>query len=142
MFLQCLGVVADVFGILSFVLGLVTLAMTVGIKKSLLKHIEKSDYLQDIDAQVAELKSFYDTLLKDDSLYNEILLQRIDAQLEDVYIGYETILPKKFLAEIAKLRNHIKNRCLRNLEDRRAKQDCINQIHSIYTRLRKEKKLL
>ena len=81
-------------------------------------------------------------MLKDDSLYNEILLQRIDAQLEDIYIAYETILPKKFLSEITKLRNHIKNKCLTDLKGKKAKQECINKIHSIYTRLRKEKKLL
>lgn len=141
-FWDILGTVADFCGLLSLILGIITLVMAVGIKKSLIKHVEKSAYLNDIDNQIKDLKSFYDTIDKDNSLYNFELLDRIDAQLEDIYISYETILPRKLLAQISKLRNHIQKEYSKNLGDKNFQRECKKQLHCIYIRLGKEKKLL
>ncbi|MGN0456467.1 MAG: hypothetical protein ACI4F2_06390 [Acutalibacteraceae bacterium] len=140
-FLQMLGIIADCFGIISLFLGIVTLKMTLGIKESLLRHIEKSDYLRDIDNQIKELISFRETLLKD-RLYNQELLERIDAQLDEIYISYETILPKKLLGEISRLRKHIVEKCLCDLSNNEYKRKCTRDLHTIYTNLKKEKKIL
>ncbi len=91
-----LSIISDFIGIISLVLGIITLVKTVGIKKSLRKHIEKSDYSNDIDNQINELQSYYDTLVKDKQLYSVELLISLEGQLDDIWISYETILPKNF----------------------------------------------
>ena len=114
----------------------------IGIKSSLVKQIEKSDYLKDIDNQITELRSYYNTLLKDPILYSENLLQNIDAILEEISISYETILPKKAVNEIKQTRRLIDERCLTNLEDVKSKQACTRNLNRICIRLKKVKKTL
>ena len=137
-----LSIVADFAGIISLVLGVITLIKAVGIKTSLRKHIEKSDYSNDIDNQINELQSYYDTLVKDKSLYKKELLIGLEGQLDDILIGYETILPKKLLNEIKSLITHINNKCQNHLLDEDAKIKCTQDLRKICAKLRKEKKML
>lgn len=137
-----LSIISDFIGIISLVLGIITLVKTVGIKKSLRKHIEKSDYSNDIDNQINELQSYYDTLVKDKQLYSVELLISLEGQLDDIWISYETILPKKLLNEIKSLIDHINKNCQKNLHDNNAKTKCTQDLRKICTKLRKEKKML
>lgn len=137
-----LSIVADFAGIISLGLGVVTLIKAVGIKTSLRKQIEKSDYSNDIDNQINELQSYYDTLVKDKSLYSKELLMNLEGQLDDILIGYETILPKKLLNEIRSLISHINKKCQKDLDNEDAKIKCTQDLRKICAKLRKEKKLL
>lgn len=138
---QVFGVVADFVGVFSFIVGGITSFNTFRIKKNLLKHTEKSDYQQDIDAQINEIQSFCDTLKKDQSLYTVELLDLIMEQLSDIEILYETIMPRKIMNDISKLKVHIRKKCYTNLNDEKAKRECRQQLHNINTKLRKEKKV-
>lgn len=142
LFVVVFGVVANACGILSFVLGIFTLATTRFIKKSLAQRVEREDYLKDVDAQIVELQAYYETLLKDETLYTEVLLQQIDAKLEDISVAYETILEKKTITQIEKTRRLIKYKCIPNIGNTEYKRECISNIHAICTRLKKVKKLL
>lgn len=136
------SIIADITGIISFIIGFITFLVTLRIRKKLLQHIEKSDYIQDIDNQVKNLLSYCETINRDEELYTDILLDTIDTNLEDLQIAYETILPKKLSGSIKKLRNLIKQRCYEHLDDKDAKRECAKQLHALATKLNKEKKVL
>lgn len=133
---------ADILGIISFLIGIGTFITTLRIRKKMLLHVEKSDYIKEIDNQIQDLKSYYDTMRKDDELYNSSLLETIDAKLDDIQIAYDTILPKDLSNLIKKLRNHIKNNCQTSLTNKSAKTECAKQLHTIIAKLAKEKKVL
>lgn len=139
--LNVLGIIADVLGILSFIIGLPTLFTTFGIKKSFTKHIEKSDFLAEIDSKTNDLMSYYNSI-HDDELYTNDLLDLIIADLEDIRIIYENILPPKIVKDIKSLEKHIKNNCYDKLYDENNKRICKTMLRSIVTKLRKEKKML
>lgn len=137
-----LSTIADVLGILSFLISIPTFFTALGIRKKMMIHVEKTDYLQEIDTQVQNLYSYYDTITKDGVLYNKIILDKVDVSLDDLIIAYETILPKELVSKMKKLRNHIKNKCMKDLSDKNAKSECARQLHTIASKLAKEKKLL
>ena len=124
------------------ILGIVTMITAIGIKKSLVKQIEKTDYMKDIDNQINNLRSYYNTLMKDPSLYSANLLQNIDATLEEISISYETILPRKVINEINQTRKLVSGPCLDNLEDVKANNMCIRKLNTLCIRLGKVKKTL
>ncbi len=139
---ELLSKVADTLGIISAGVGIFTFGTTLRIRKSLLKHTEKRDYMKDIDNKINDLLSYYETLSKDDSLYTLDLLDLIVEKLTDIIILYETILPKKILGDISKLIDHIKKNCCADITNTSAKRECKQKIHSIITKLKKEKGLL
>ena len=140
--MQVVSYIADFAGIISLVLGIVTLRTTVGIRKNLLIRIEKSDFIQVIDSKIANLNSYHDTMTKDEVFYDENLLYKIDMDLDDIIIAYGTILPNYITSQIRKLRAHIKDVCLKDLNNKTAMRDCAKMLHSLASKLAKEKKLL
>lgn len=139
---ELLSKFADGIGIISAGIGIFTFGTTLRIRKSLLKHTEKSDYMKDIDNQINKLLSYYEMLSKDESFYTLDLLDLIVENLTDITILYETILPKKVLGDISKLIDHIRKKCCADITNISAKRECKQKIHSIVTKLRKEKGLL
>ena len=136
-----LSLAADILGIVSFLIGIGTFATTLRIRKKMLLHVEKSDYLQEIDNQVKNLLSYYETITID-NMYTVTLLDKIDVTLDDLQIAYGSILPKDLSTQIRKLRTHIKQKCYTNLKDQNAKRECAKQLHTIASKLAKEKKVL
>ena len=136
-----LSFIADVIGIVSFLIGIGTFVNTLRIRKKILLRVEKMDFFQEIDGQVNNLFSYYETITTD-GMYNEKLLAKIDASLDDLQISYESILPKKISTRIKELRTYIKQNCLVNLNDQAVKRECSQKLHSIALQLKKEKKVL
>ena len=132
---------SDVVSHISIILTIVTLCTTIGIRKSLLAHIEKSDYIEDIDDRIKLLRSYEATIKKDPELCNEALLNYIYDQLDDILISYETILKKKIISQIKTLEKYIDENKKKTL-NKDVKRECQKQLHSICTRLEKEKKVL
>ena len=139
--MEIVAQIADITGILSFLIGILTFITTLRIRSKIRANLEKSDYIKEIDNHVNDLKSYYDTMIKDE-LYTSELLDTIDVTLDDIQILYGSILPKKLSGQIRKLRNFIKNSCQKNLSDKKAKIDCAKQIHTIASKLAKEKRVL
>lgn len=136
-----LSTVADILGIISFLIGIGTFITTLRIRKKMMVHVEKSDYLKEIDEQVKNLLSYYETMTKDE-IFNSPLLDRIDVDLDDLLIAYGSILPKELVSQIKKARNYIANKCHKNLNDKAVKRELAKQLHSIASKLAKEKKIL
>ena len=139
--MNILSIIADIAGILSFLIGVGTLVVALRIRNKILSNVEKSDYIQEIDSHIKNLLSYCETIKKDE-LYTSELLDTIDIALDDLQIAYGTILPKDLSSLIKKLRNHIKFACQKNIKDEVAKRDCAKQLHTIASKLRKEKKVL
>lgn len=132
---------ADIISYISMVITIITLCTTVGIRKSLLAHIEKSDYLKDIDNKIKTLRSYEETIEKDTSLCNDALFDFISVQLDDILISYETILNKKIITQIKTLKTFVENNKGERMSENK-KIECRKQLHAICTRLEKEKKLI
>ncbi|MBQ7505298.1 MAG: hypothetical protein IJT79_08295 [Ruminococcus sp.] len=141
---ELLSIIADFFSVFSFAFSLLTFIMAVRLKKQLLTHVEKNDFLQYIDGQITDLESYYDTLINDESLYNENFLILLDQKLDEIHICYETILPKKLASDIERLRRLINKICGEDffVYDEETKNKCARQLNGICVRLKKEKKLL
>ncbi len=133
--------IADILGILSFLVGIGTFFTTLRIRKKMIMHVAKSDYRQEIDTQVKNLRSYYETIIKD-NIYTESLLIKLEMELDDLIIAYDAILPKDLTSKMKKLKAHISGKCLKDLNDKQFKIDCAKQIHSIASKLAKEKKII
>lgn len=139
--MNTLSLIADITGIISFIIGLGTFITTLKLRKKIVSHVEKSDYYEEVEAQSKNLLSYCDTINKD-NVYNTDLLDMIDITLDDLVIAYGSILPKDLLSQIKKVRNHIKNKCQKSTNDKEARRECVKQLHRIAVRLLKEKKVL
>lgn len=133
--------IADIAGVLSFVISGITLLTAVGIRKAVLKNVEKNDYRTQSDAIITKLYSYY-VSFKQDSAYGKPLLLELQDFLDELSISYGTILSKQTTAKIKNLHSHIEKRCLSNLSDTKSKDMCCHLINEIKARLKKEKYLL
>ena len=97
---------ADIVGIISLGISLVTLLNTGKIRSSMIAHVETSEYRKEIDEQIGDLEVFRDILIKGEGLNSQVFLKLI-TQLENIRISYVTILPTKLLKRIATLYEHI-----------------------------------
>ena len=141
-FTEFLDVTADVVGIVSFLISIPTLVLASGIKRSILKYVEKNDYLRDIDNQLTELQASYETLLDNDVKYDQSFLDLLVSKLEVFPIRYEAILSKKVIQQVNTLIKHIEEKSKARLSDKKYKQECASQLHRLILTLEKEKKLL
>lgn len=141
-FIEILGVTADVVGVVSFLISIPTLVLASGIKRSILKYVEKNDYIRDIDNQLTELQASYEMLLEDDEKYGQNFLDLLVSKLEVFPIRYEAILSKKVIKQVNTLIKQIEEKTKTNFSNKKYKQDCARQLHQIILTLEKEKKLL
>ncbi len=132
---------ADWVTYISMIITCITLFTTVRIRKTLLSHVEKSDYMRDIDNKIKSLRAYEETLNKDAVLCNDSFYDCITIELDDIVISYENILPRSIISEIEELMTLVQNsKGLSNTS--KAKSNCQRKLHAICTRLEKEKKLL
>ncbi len=132
---------ADWVTYISMIITCITLFTTVRIRKTLLSHVEKSDYMRDIDNKIKSLRAYEETLNKDAVLCNDSFYDCITIELDDIVISYENILPRSIISEIEELMTLVQNsKGLNNTS--KAKSNCQRKLHAICTRLEKEKKLL
>lgn len=136
-----IGNIADILGIISFILGIWTLCTTTGIKKSLLYHVEKSSYLENIDHNIANLKALVITLKEDEKLYTQNYLDMVVEELNCILVYYGTVIEKKDVTRIKKLKTHIEEKCS-NLKDSKAKRHLKEELDYFCMKLDKEKKML
>lgn len=136
---------ADILGVLAFLISVCTLFVARGIRKSMLAHVESSDYRKQIDQQISELEAYKNILLEENgSDINPKIFTKLAATLEDIKIAYETILPRPVLRRISSLIEHIRND-LNLTAGHASKQDiekCISSLTYVVVELKKEKEIL
>ena len=140
-FRDFLSLSADLAGIISLVISIVTLVLASGIRKSMLRHIEKTDYLQDIDRQLTELQASYESLIDKAIPTDATSFTLLKSKLEVIPIWYEVILSKKVMQRVIALIDLVE-KCKSNLSDTKTIQTCASQLHILILMLEKEKKLL
>lgn len=129
-----LSLSADLAGIISLIISIVTLVLASGIRKSMLRHIEKTDYLQDIDRQLTELQASYESLIDKDIPSDATSFTLLKSKLE-------VILSKKVMQRVIALIDLV-DKCKSNVSDVKTIQNCASQLHILILMLEKEKKLL
>lgn len=136
---------ADVVGIISLGISLVTLLNTRKIRSSMIAHVETSEYRKEIDEQIEELEVFRDLLVKDEGegLNSQFFLKLI-TQLENIRISYVTILPNRLLKRIATLYEHIRTNLYiaATPYEKKHLEKCIKLLVEIISELKKEKKVI
>lgn len=141
-FLDSISVLADIAGIMSFFISVGTLITAVGIRKAVVKNVEKMNYRNEIDDKIKVLQSYYGSFHYDSDMYNEPLLSELQDILENLLISYESILKREIIKQIKDLKDYIEYKCLKDLNDAKAKSDCCHMLNRICSRLIKEKNLL
>lgn len=136
---------ADILGIVAFVISVCTFITTRGIRKSMLAHVESSDYRKAIDQQINELEAYRIILIERAAQdANDVFFTKLTVVLEDISIAYETILPKRVLKKINDLIELIRNE-LNPISGYRSKKDvdkCISLLSYIVAELKKEKGII
>ena len=99
-------VVGIVFGSGSMVISIITLLNTKKIRAEMITRVEKSEYSQAIDEQVADLEAFKDLLLSGKNLDSAVFLNAM-VLVKNIRISYESFLPDKLKKKIDNLYNHI-----------------------------------
>lgn len=135
------GRTADILGTISFVISVITLFVTAGIKKAQRHQVEKTDYSMDIDNQIENLKAFHDLVVLKDGFDSSLVLELEEAFIH-IEIYYETLLPKKLKAEIKGLKNFIKNNLGTYPYSDGALKELARRLTMIMAQLKKVKKLL
>jgi len=137
--------IADVLGILAFGISVCTLITTRGIRKSMLAHVESSDYRKAIDRQISELEAYRKILIERTTQdVSDVFFNKLAVMLEDIGMAYETILPKNVLKKINGLIEHIRNK-LNSTSKNRGKNDidkCVSLLGYVIVELKKEKEII
>ena len=132
----------DIVSWIGLLITIGTLLTTVGIKKSLLLYVEKSEYLKDIDNKIIILRSYEETLKKDPTICSATIYDWIIEVLDDILINYGTFLKMKNLKldieKLLSLAEEIKKS--KNFE--KAACNYQRKLHALCTKLEKEKKLI
>lgn len=134
---------ADILGIISLIISVVTLKNTRKIRTSLLAHAETSEYREAIDEQVQELEAFKNLLIKGEALDSRLFLQLMTL-LKNIQIAYSTILRPPQKKHINNLINNINNNFY-NKEapySKKSIKKCSSQLVEVITELKKEKEML
>lgn len=135
---------ADVSGVISLIVAIITLILAGGIKTSILKFVEKNDYKQDIDKHLTNLQAILDSYNdpKTQASYNEETLDQLLYILETFQGSYDMILTKKNMKGIDALSKHIENKCKKDISNVQYKRECRTQLHKLILRLGKEKMVI
>lgn len=137
-----LDLIANWSSIISLGISGTTLFVTSRIKASVLKQVEKTDYMHDIDTQLTDLQATYETLVDKESPITEQSLDLALGKLEIFPIQYGNILPKKVMKQVASVTNYFNVDFRANIEDSRYRRTAASELNKLIHTLEKEKKIL
>ena len=69
-----LGIIGDIITIISFVITILTLFTTLGIKRKIEGTVDKHQYVRERDIYIKKLKSYYNQINQNDIVYSSILI--------------------------------------------------------------------
>ena len=131
----------DVVSWIALLITIGTLLTTVGIKKSLLLYVEKSEYLKDIDNRIMLLRSYEETLKKDSAVCGTTIYDWVIEQLDDILINYGNLLKKNIKPDIEELLS-LAEESKKAKDIEKAANSYQRKLHALCTKLEKEKKLI
>lgn len=137
-----LDLIANLSSIVSLVTSALTLFVSFRIKASVLKQVEKNDYLRDIDTQLVELSAVYEALADDQTPFDETYINLAVRTLEVFPIRYDKILPKRIMNEVNSLIEYFNKDYRKDIYSRKARRDASSKLHQMILKLEKEKKIL
>lgn len=131
--------IASVLGILSFVISIITLFVAGGIKKSMMAHVESTDYRKEIQEHIAYFESCRELMIEDKCSV-ETYYGKLVARLDVIKTAYETILSPKLLKKINSLTKQIE--ASMSNKSQHATRNQISQLAYIITELKKKEKMI
>lgn len=138
-FWDVLSKLTSVLGVLSFVISVITLFIAGGIKKSMMAHVENTDYRKEIQEHIAYFESCRE-LMVEDAAPVETYYGKLVARLDIIKTAYETILPAKLLKKINSLTKQIETSI--SNKSQHATRNQISQLAYIITELKKKEKMI
>lgn len=132
---------ADVLSILSFFLSCITLIIAGGIRKTLLKKIEKNDFKERSNYYIAQLKTYRQMFYEDKDVINDRHYANINKTLTEILDDFPNVLPLKTRINIKRLRSRI-TAYLQDSEKNITDENCANCLHSIESDLNREARII
>lgn len=139
---EIIGSIADVVSILAAIISVTTLVFTCRIRREMLKHVERSDYREDIDEKIESLSAIQSFLGEKDCSEQDKSnsFDEIEVILSELRSYYETILPRKLSKEIVACNNFIS--ATNSPYSAEFVKDIRKRLVSIVAKLKKEKQVL
>lgn len=131
--------IANVLGILSFGVSIITLFIAGGIKRSMMAHVESTDYRKEIQEHIAYFESCRELMVEDKSSI-ETYYGKLVARLDVIKTAYETILSPKLIKKINSLTKQIETSM--SNKSQHATRNQISQLAYIITELKKKEKMI
>lgn len=131
----------DIVSWIALLITIGTLFTTVGIRKSLLLYVEKSEYLKDIDNRITILRSYEETLKKDYAICGPTIYDWVIEQLDDILINYGNLLKKNLKPDIEELLS-LAEESKKTKDVEKTASNYQRKLHALCTKLEKEKKLI
>ena len=140
--LPSLDFFANWASIISLIISGATLFVTSRIKSSVLRQVEKTDYMRDIDTQLTELRATYEALNDDQTPVNEKTIDLALRKLEVFPIRYGKILPKGVMKQISDVIEYFDKVFRLNIDSQKHRRNVASQMNKLILTLEKEKKIL
>lgn len=137
-----LELIANLSSIFSLGVSGLTLFVTSRIKASVLKQVEKTDYMHDIDTQLTDLLATYETLSDNESPVTEQSIDLALSKLEIFPIQYGNILPKKVMKQVSTVTEYFNVEFRAHIGDSRYRRNAASELNKLIHTLEKEKKIL
>lgn len=137
-----LDLIANWASIISLGVSALTLFVTSRIKTSVLKQVEKTDYMHDIDTQLTDLQATYEALSDNESPITEQSIDLALRKLEIFPIQYGNILPKKVMKQVNTVIEYFNVDFRTNIRDSRHRRNAASELNKLIHTLEKEKKIL
>ncbi len=134
---------ANIATIIALVISIITLCLASGIRKTMLQKIERADFLEKSEAYIASLMAYRNMFYDDKEIITDKQYLNILKTLTEIKDDYANLLTLKEKRKIKSFRKRI----IRYLKANQKKPesfgtDCADALHSIYTDLSKERRLL
>ena len=139
MFWDIFSKIADVIGVLSFLIAIPTYFIAKSTRKAIRDHDDKKQYKTEIRAHINTLQADYESIFNHD-IYNERILNNVLQELDRIQINYPSVV-KPFKNEFSKLEKNINQTLLKLSSDANFNRTNISrQLNKIIERLDKEEK--
>lgn len=133
------GRIADVIGVISFIISIPTLIFAKTAKKAIQEHDDIKEYKDEIDEHIDSLVGLYESMEKDE-IYNRSILTALQKELDTLTIQYTSVI-KPFKNKINKLLGKIKT-ALINIDTDKTynKSNVTRLLNQVIEHLKKVKK--
>lgn len=133
---------ANIATIIALFISIITLFLASGIRKSMLRKIEKADFLEKSESYIANLMACRNMFYEDKEIVSDKHYRNILKELTEIIDDFRNLLTWKEKHKINTFRRQVTRYLKNNRRPTKFVDYCADSLHSIYTDLRKEKKML